>query len=102
MEDKKVKIEDARFAYGMGITTGLLTAAEALNEMDDKLQSVPGFQLAKATIKALAEEDRALRISKNLAFLAKSGVDISRHKSVTYDPNNSEMICTFYDPDLFE
>lgn len=45
---------------------------------------------------------RGAMIGKNLADIARAGHDVARYKSITFDANTAELVCEFYDLDLFD
>lgn len=102
METHRVKITDQLHIYRMAMNAGLLEAAELLDALPNGLKGTPGVALSLATISAKAHEDRALVISQNLMAIAKAGLPVERYKSISFDPKTSELICEFYDPDLFD
>lgn len=83
----------------MGIAGGLNFAVRLLQELPENLRSTPGLQLAIATVQAAASEQRASAVSRNLAILAKNGIDVAVHKAVAYDSETDELICELYSPD---
>lgn len=94
--DTRVKVDSTRHLFEMGISAGLRASQDKLESLPKNLQATPGFQLALATICAMAAEQRASTVSRNLALLARNGVDIATHKAISYDPNTDELICEFY------
>lgn len=97
----RVKITDNNHLFNMAETAGLLEAVELLEKLPPQLRGTPGIALAIATIKAEANGRRSAVIGKNLTAIARAGHDIAQHKSVMFDPNTAELICEFYEPDLF-
>jgi len=97
--DQRVKLGNPRHTYAIGISSGLNMALDYLAAVPKNLQATPGFMLAMATIQAQAAEHRAYNISRNLAFLAKNGVDVATHRAVSYDAETDEFICELYSPD---
>lgn len=77
-----VQIVESIHILKLGEVHGLLAAAEALEKIAPEKQ-MPGFAFARALIDKIAAEKRALLISRNLATVAKAGVDISRIASVS-------------------
>lgn len=100
-EEVRVKITDQLHIYTMAHCSGMIDALHELEGLNEGLRRTPGMALAIATISAEANALRAAVIGKNLAAIARAGHDIGHHKSITYDPNTSELICEFYEPDLF-
>lgn len=94
--DTRVKVNSTRHLFEMGISAGLGAAVEKLEAVPKNLHATPGFQLALATLRAVDANQRASTVSRNLALLAKNGVDVATHKAVSYDPNTDELICEFY------
>ena len=76
-----------------------MDSVDKLESLPESLRGVPGFQLALATLRATANAARAEIIGKNLACIARAGVDVGRHKSVSFDPNSADLICELYGSD---
>lgn len=98
----RVKITDNNHLFGMAEASGLIQAAGLLEALPKNLRETPGMALAIATLNAEANARRTTVIGKNLAAIARAGHDIAQHKSVMFDPNTAELICEFYEPDLFD
>ena len=97
----RIKVKDPKHVWEMAEAGGLMTAVEKLEALPATLKQTPGMALAIATMTAEANFHRGAVSSKNLMAIARAGYDISRYKSVHFDPNTSELICEFYEPDLF-
>lgn len=102
MTEVRVKITDHTLIYLMAQTSGLIEAQQLLEALPPTLRQTPGVALAIATITAEANARRTEVISKNLAAIARAGHSIGHYKSVMFEPKTAELICEFYDPDLFD
>ena len=102
MNEIRVKIEDPKHLYYMAHASGMMDAQEQLENLPQGLRQTPGVALAIATIGAEANALRGQMIGKNHAAIARAGHDVARYKTVTFDPNTAELVCDFYDPDLFD
>lgn len=89
-------------AYSLALASGLMAAADLLDKLPSSAKSTPGVALARSAILAEAHEVRASVIAKNLAIIARAGHNVGLHKSIGFDPNKNELICEFYEPDLFD
>ena len=94
--DTRVKIGNPRHTFEMGVSAGMNAAVEAIRALPENLRATPGLQLALATVTAVSAETRANAVSRNLALLARNGVDVATHRAVSYDPSKDELICEFY------
>lgn len=84
-------------AHSMALSSGMLRAADLLDELPNSAKSLPGVALARSAILAEAHELRTAVLAKSLAIIARAGHDVGRHKSLGFDPNESELLVTFYD-----
>lgn len=100
-ETARIKVEDPHQIWAMAEAAGLMAAQKYLEAIPDTLKQTPGMALAIATIAAKANEARAAYVARNMIIIAKSGHDIVRYKTVSFDGNTAELICEFYEPDLF-
>ena len=98
----RVKVSSGIRIYLMGHSSGLEEAVELLNSLPETVRSTPGVALSIATIAAKAHEEKASWATRNLIDVAKAGHPIEHYKSIGFDPNSSELVCEFYDPDLFQ
>jgi hypothetical protein len=96
---EKVKITDPLHIYMMGFGQGQMHMVEALEGVAKPLQQTPGFALALATASAEMNKNRADAVSRNLATVAKAGINIAHHKAVRFDPMTGELLVEFYHPD---
>lgn len=101
MSENRIKISDHRHIYQMGAVQGIFEAVEKLEALPANLKSTPGMALAMATINAQAHMQRAAMTSKNLIAVAKAKLPIEQFESIDFDPNTAELVCNFYEPDLF-
>jgi len=101
MAETRIKVTSGRHIYQMGVASGMRTMVERLRKVPDN-QKWPGFALALATAEALAADEYAYSISRNLALIAKSGGDVATHKAAAFDPQTSELIVTNYEPGLLD
>lgn len=97
--DQRVKVNSPRHTYEMGIAGGLNYAVLLLKDLPENLRATPGLQLAIATVQAAAADQRASAVSRNLAMLAKNGIDVAVHKAVSYDAETDELTCELYSPE---
>jgi hypothetical protein len=102
MNEVRVKVTDQRHLFHLARTSGLIDAQKLLEDLPANLRQTPGVALAIATIAAEANALRGEVIAKNLATIARAGHDIVRYKAVSFDPKTSDLVCEFYDPDLFD
>lgn len=106
MADKKENIIrvkcPASQAHLIALSAGVMRAADILDELPNSAKAVPGVTLAKSAILAEAHQHRTAMLGKNLAIIARAGHDVGHYKSIGFDPNTNELICEFYDPDLFD
>lgn len=93
----RVKITNTTHLYAMAESSGLMVAVELLEAIPENLRGTPGMALALATLRAEANLRRGAIVGKNLALIARAGHNIADYQSVMFDPNNSELICEFYD-----
>lgn len=100
-EPVRVKITDPRHIHAMAEAAGMMGALQLLQDLPENLKATPGVALSIATIAAESNLMRGAVVGKNLATLAREGHNIAHYKSVHYDPNTAELICEFYEPDLF-
>ncbi len=98
----RVKITNPTQLYLMAQVSGMIAAQEILEALPATLRQTPGMALAIASITAEANARRTEVISKNLATVAKAGHNIGNYKSIVFDPKTSDLVCEFYDPDLFD
>ncbi len=96
---ERVKITDPLHIYMMGFGQGQMHLVETLEGIAKPLQQTPGFALALATAQAEMNKHRADVISRNLAAVAKAGINIAHHRSVRWDPMTGELLVEFYHPD---
>ena len=101
-QEIRVKIEDPKHIFHMAHAGGVMDAQEMLENLPDGLRKTPGVALAIATIGSEANALRGSMIGKNLAAIARAGHNVANYKTVTFDPNTAELVCEFYDPDLFD
>lgn len=95
----RVKITNPVHIYLMGVAQGQMMLLDMLEKVAPNQRNTPGFALAEAKVAAEMYQNRAETVSRNLAAIAKSGIDISNHKSVRFDPNTGELLVGFYHPD---
>lgn len=100
-DEIRVKIKPVHL-WMTGVSAGLMEGIDLLQNLPPTLKSTPGVALALSTLSAAAHENRATLIGKHLAAIARAGLDVGRYKGIKVDPNKSELICEFYDPDLFD
>ena len=98
----RVKITDNLHIYELAHCGGLLEAVELLKALPATVRGTPGVALAIATIEAEANSQRVSSVGRNLSVIAKAGHDVSRYRSISYDARAAELICEFYEPDLFD
>lgn len=98
----RVKITDPVHLYLMGFSTGLAEAADLLEKLPATVRGTPGVALALATVLAEANAQRGKLSTKNIVAVARAGLPIAEFKTITFDPNKAELVCEFYEPDLFD
>lgn len=77
-EKKMIPITDPQHLIELGMTLGLLTALEALDdiEMADKLT---GVGVARHALKAAEAQHRVTVMQRNIRLAVKQGVDLDTH-----------------------
>ncbi len=98
----RVKVKKPSQIYTMAMTAGMLDAIAELEKLPPTVRNTPGMALAISTITAQANALRSDVMKNNLITIARAGHDIGRFKSIMFDANTAELICEFYDADLFE
>jgi hypothetical protein len=98
----RVKLTKPSHIWGMAVASGMADAKDLLEKLPAAVRNTPGIALAIATIDAEAAKQRADVIQKNLSAVARAGHPVGLFKSISFDVMKSELICHFYDPDLFD
>lgn len=102
-DPKEIRVKmNHKHVWLTGVSAGLMQAVDALEELPDNQRLTPGFALALNVLRAKAHEERAGVVGKHLAAVGRAGHDVGHYKSISVDPNKAELVCEFYDPDLFD